>query len=105
MTVTELEEAIGDLIEKIYCAKYIKKLQVVETFLNNGEHLGYILKMGANKPEKPFTIAMEGNEKQFLKFVESQLRFTGLDRIDYFEGVTCDCPNKKKEEENEECCC
>lgn len=103
MTVTEIEKAIEDLIERIYCAKYIKKLKVVETFLDNGEHLGYILKMGVNKPEKPFTIAMEGDCKQFLKFVESQLRFTGLDKIDYFEGYSCDCPNNKGE--NEECCC
>lgn len=103
MTVKELEEAIGDLIENLYCAKYNKKMQVVETFTSDNQHLGYILKLDINKPERPFTIAMEGTDKEFLTFVCKQLRFTGLDRIDYFEGVKCPC--LKETQEDEECCC
>lgn len=85
LTKDELKQAILTIIYNLgYC--YLGKIDIVETFSNN-KHLGYILKLGLNVEDKPFTIACEGNINTFLKFVEEELRKSSLHSISYFKGI------------------
>lgn len=103
MTIKELELAIRDLIRNIYCSEYGRKMELKELLTWDGRHRGYELKLDLNKPERPFMLSFEGDGKEFLKFLEKQLRFSGLNRIDYFEGYRCPCKNE--EENGEDKCC
>lgn len=84
-TSQELEQAVLDIIKKIYCKEYLGKIKVTETKGSFG-HLGYKLELACNKDERPFTVAGEGSATQFLELVEKELRLSGLDRVDYFTG-------------------
>lgn len=82
----ELEQAILELIRRIYCKEYIGRIKVIETFDNN-EHLGYRLELGLNKDERPLSIAFEGSEKEFLSFIEKELKTRNLDAVEYFTAI------------------
>ena len=77
----DIEQAVLDIIERIYCAKYVGKLSVKQW-----AH-GYSLTLGLNNTERPIYIMGEGTEEEFLKLVEKELKFMGLDRTKYFFGV------------------
>lgn len=91
MTTQDIEQAIADMITKIYCKKYQGLLRVTETFETfpgeEPEHLGYKLSLGLNKDEKPLTIAGQGSAEEFLRFIEKELRERRLDRIEYFTAI------------------
>lgn len=87
MTTQELEQAILELIRTIYCKEYIGRLQVIELFNYDKEHLGYLLKLGLNKDEKPLTIAWEGAEDKYLVFLEKELKRLNLSHTKYFTAI------------------
>ena len=82
---------------KLYCKKYIGLLKVDETFSNNN-HLGYRLSIGLNKQEQPLSIAYEGSDVEFIKFIEKELRQRDLSRVEYFTAIqiydTDECKKK-----------
>lgn len=86
-TLVDLEQAILMIICDIYCKKYTGKLKVEETLSSKGNHLGYMLKLGLNNNDKPFTISCEGDSEQFLKFVKTELLRSNFHGIDFFKGV------------------
>lgn len=97
MTTTELEQAILDMFIKLYCKKYTGILKVRETFSSNN-HLGYVVSIGLNKDERPLSIAFEGDDLEFLKFIEKELRHRDLSRVEYFTAIqiykTDECEKK-----------
>lgn len=92
MILTELEQAIRDMLRCIYNKEYIGRLKVEETFNTfPGEdpiHLGYILKLGLNKDEKPLDISYECNtSEEFLCHVEKELKDRSLTRTRYMTAI------------------
>jgi hypothetical protein len=63
MTTEDLELAILELIERLYCRKYIGYIKVHE--LRDPYEpeilMGYKLVLGLNVKEKPLTIAVDGS--------------------------------------------
>lgn len=86
-TLVDLEQAVLNLICNTYCKEYIGKLEVIETLSSNNEHLGYMLKLGLNNNDKPFTISCEGDSEQFIKFIEKELRRSNFHGVDFFKGI------------------
>lgn len=90
MTKKELEQAILELICRIYCKKYIGRLKVEDIFSSfpyEVKHIGYTLKMDLNKDEAPYVLSKEGDEKDFLEFIEKELRNASLVSTDYFTAI------------------
>ena len=61
MTQKDLEQVILELIRTLYCKEYTGRIKVIETF-DGDSHLGYIVKLGLNKDERPLSIACECSE-------------------------------------------
>lgn len=97
MTTKELEQVILELIRTTYCKEYTGRIKVIETF-DGGNHLGYRLELGLNKDERPLSIAGEGSDKEFLSFIERELKDRSLDRTEYFTAIqiynTDECKEK-----------
>jgi hypothetical protein len=91
MTTKDLEQAILDLFEEIYQAKYTAGIKVKELMTWDGNHRGYELILDLNNKEKPLTIAYEGDFKTFLKFLNKELRFMALNRTKYYFGQKFNC--------------
>jgi hypothetical protein len=91
MTVQELEQAIQDMFTELYCKEYTGRLSVKETFSTfPGEeptHLGYIVKIGLNKDEKPIEISKEGTDEEFLSFIKQELKDRSFQRTKYFTAI------------------
>ena len=91
MTVQELEQAIRDMFTELYCKEYTGRLSVVETFSTfPGEdpvHLGYIVKIGLNKDERPIDISKECTAEEFLDFVRQELKDRSFQRTKYFTAI------------------
>lgn len=85
-TPKDLELAILDMLREDYCSEYIGRIKVIETF-SLGKHLGYVLKLGLNKDEKPLAIAMEGSDDEFLKFVHKELCKRKLNKVEYYTAI------------------
>ena len=93
---TQLEEEVRTVIEDIYKAKYIGALQI--TYILDGEvQLGYKLRLGMNKDERPLYIAFEGNKEEFIKYLQQELRNRRLAETEFYYG-------EKLYKSNEECC-
>jgi hypothetical protein len=62
MTTDDLELAILELIERIYCAKYTGYIEVKELRdpYEQDVLMGYKLILGLNVKEKPLTLAADG---------------------------------------------
>lgn len=108
MTLHELEQAIRDMLLAIYKKLYTGRLSVQETFYkfpgSEPEHVGYLLKLGLNKDEKPLAIAYEcATPEEFLKYIEKELKERSLTRTKYMTAIEI-YPNKDGEydEDNEE---
>ena len=105
MTQQELEQAIRDMLLRIYKKQYIGRLSVKETFYTfPGEeptHIGYVLRLGLNKDEKPLSIAVECNTaNEFLACIENELKVRSLTRTRYMTAIQLyenDKDNKEKE--------
>lgn len=79
MDMKDLESAVRDIIEEIYNKKYIGKLKVSKT------PRGFKLDLALGFDDTPHTYAMEGNEKQFLKFVKCELMRAGWNGVEFSE--------------------
>lgn len=102
MTHQELELAVLLIIEKAYCAKYVGELKIQDLLDCNDKPVGYKLQLGLNSPERPLTIQMQGTAKQFLKFVEKELRTRHLHTTSYYMGYKL--PPKEDCDKNTSCC-
>lgn len=80
MTTTELDQVIHDYILDIYHKQYIGKLEI--TKLNP---VGYSIKFGLDRPNKPMTIYAELEDDKFLKFLKQELRNRRFNLIYYGE--------------------
>lgn len=92
MTLQELEQAIRDMLLSIYKKLYTGRLSVKETFYtfpgSDPEHIGYVLKLGLNKDEKPLAIAYEcDTPEEFLKYIEKELKERSLTRTKYMTAI------------------
>lgn len=80
-TILELEQAIRDIICKIYCKLYIGKLEVVEI-----KNSGYMMRLYLNTDSQPICVAANLNKEDFLVFIEQQLRDMHLHHDHYYTG-------------------
>lgn len=68
MTEKELEQVILDCLEDIYNAKYIGKLKV------EIRHGGYLISLGLETSEAPYTIYTELDGEALIKFLKQDFR-------------------------------
>ena len=89
-----MEERVRQLIEWIYCRKYVGYLKVEELTQCNQYHVGWKASIGLHCDEKPVEIAFDGTDDEFLQRLEKRLRQDHLHTTDYFNGykITMD-PN------------
>lgn len=91
MTIHDIEQAILDLIIRLYCKRYegvIKVSEIVYKFPGEEpEHIGYRVDLGLNKDEKPLSIACDGSAEQFLERIEQELKERSLVRTKYFTAI------------------
>lgn len=81
MTPKELEVAILDTIQKVYCKKYVGKIKCIPI-----QPTGWIVILGMNNVDKPITISAELPDDKFLKFFEQELNDRNWDTIHWFTG-------------------
>lgn len=79
-----MREKILQLIEKLYCKKYTGKIKVEKI------KDGYTLVLGLNQEERPIRISGQMGEKDFLKYVENELRLRHLETTEYYYGYKID---------------
>lgn len=91
------ENQVKELIERVYCCKYIGELKL--TKLSDG----YLLSLGLGNPDRPLIFAMDGTPQQFLKALEKRLRQDHLIDTEYSYGMKgikdediCVTPNMTK---------
>lgn len=77
----KLKQQILELIEKIYCKKYIGTLKV-----NHINPIGVTVRFGILNNEKPIYISAELKDDQFLKYIEKELHLRHFDLDKYFVG-------------------
>lgn len=94
--MTPLEEEVKTAINNIYCAEYTGTLKVTE-LKDSGMVIGYKVRLGLNKDERPLYIAFEGNKPDFFKYLEQELRIRRLADTYFYEG-------EKLYKEHVECC-
>lgn len=111
----DLEVAILELIERIYCAKYcgyIKVREIKDCFSTGccstetqSQIIGYELILGLNVKDKPLIIAMSGTQEQFLRFIAKELRSRKLNQTKYFNGYMVDPDSQACETKTKNECC
>lgn len=99
MTKDELKQHILQMIERVYCKKYIGKI-----FIHKLQPVGYTVSLGMNNNDKPIVISAELDDQPFLKFFEEELRHRGLNLVKYFLGVKS-YPNNCSNNINKSCKC
>lgn len=80
--VTELDQAIREIIFKVYDKCYIGKLKVKPLCGT----VGYDLLLALDCEEKPIHIAAELEWNAFCKFIEEELRKRHLHTTSYYTG-------------------
>lgn len=95
MSISQLEQAIQDLIVELYCKVYKPRI-IVREIKDKKEVIGYTLVLSLNNREKALTISSDGTPEQFLKRVREELRSRRLDSVDYYNGYQLD-PDKERE--------
>lgn len=106
MDTKDLELAVLEMIRRLYNAEYTGKIKITQTLKQYPSekdeylNLGYLLELGLNKDERPITLAFEGTQEQFLKFIFNELKHNRYHYTDYFtaEKIYCnkdDCCKKK----------
>lgn len=75
---TEIETKVRNLINKVTNAKYISSLEI---FYEDGL---YTLRLGLNcKDASPISLGFQGNESDFLIFLEKEFRKRKLQNVRY----------------------
>lgn len=94
MTSELMEEQVRQLIERVYCRKYVGYLKATELKDCQGYHFGWKVSLGLYSDEKPLEIAFDGTDDEFLTLLEKRLRQDHLHTTDYYNGykITMD-PN------------
>lgn len=69
MTTTELEQVIQDYFLDIYGKRYIGKLEIKKL-----DPVGYYIKFGMDRPNRPTVIYAELEDSEFLKFLKRQIK-------------------------------
>lgn len=89
-----MEERVRQLIEWVYCRKYVGYLKVEQLKDFQRIPFGWKVSIGLHCDEKPLEIAFDGDEEQFLKLLEKRLRQDHLHTTDFYNGykITMD-PN------------
>lgn len=80
------EEAVKDIIECLYKAKYTAEIKVETLTNSDGNITGYLLILGLNNSEMPLQIAFDGDWDSFLKYIKEELRTRRLSDTEYFFG-------------------
>lgn len=93
---TQLEDEVKAVIESIYKAEYVGTLQITP-ILDGEVQLGYKLRLGMNRDERPLYIAFEGDKDGFIKYLQSELRVRRLAETEFYYG--------DKLYKNDEKCC
>ncbi len=94
--MTPLEKEVRIVIKEIYQAEYVGTL-AIKPIMDNDTIIGYVLKLGLNKDERPLSIAFEGNKDQFVQYLKQELRTRRLAETDFYYG-------EKLYKNHEECC-
>lgn len=89
-----MEDLVRQLIEMIYCEKYIGSLKASELISLQGIPFGWKISIGLHCDRYPLQIAYDGDVYDFLKCLAKRLRQDHLHYTDYFNGykITLD-PN------------
>lgn len=74
-----MRQKLIDIIEKVWCCKYIGPLEVTET------SKGFLVKIGIPDVNKPTVIAADLSEEKFLKFFTDQIREMNVDGFYKYE--------------------
>lgn len=69
MTITELEQAIQGYFQDIYGKCYTGKLSIQK--LNP---VGYCVRFGMDRPNRPTVIYAELEDEEFLKYIKRQIK-------------------------------
>ena len=86
MGTDEIEQAVQEIIKKVYCSDYCKKITVLELIDYLGNIYGYDLKLILNQDERPIRIILEGTVDNFLKNVELELYERNLIDTKFYTG-------------------
>lgn len=80
------EEQVRQLIERIYCYKYVGRIRITELHTAEGGLRGYLIDFGLNRDERPLSIAIDGTAEDCLKYLEKDLRQRRLHYDKYYFG-------------------
>lgn len=85
MTNQELEQAILDIIQQVYCADYNGRLILTRKPDCTGQY-SYGLTLGLNNIDKPLRLAFQGNDGSFLRYIEKEIKSKSLNTVSYYMG-------------------
>lgn len=82
-----LQQAVLDLIKKIYCVEYNHRLEVFKMEGTDNEPTTYILHMYIHtQRNQPMVISYQcETDEEFLSFVERELKLRNLIRSDFYK--------------------
>ena len=86
MGTDEIEQAVHEIIKKVYWSDYCKKITVLELIDYLGNIYGYDLRLILNQDERPIRIILEGTVDNFLKNVELELYERNLIDTKFYTG-------------------
>lgn len=95
MTTQDLELAILEIINRIYCKYYCGKIKVKELFKVCPKQpceepvktiTGYQLILGLNNTERPLIISYEGDVEKFLIHIAKELKVRRLSDTEFYTG-------------------
>ena len=101
MTTQELEQVIQEYFLNIYGKQYIGKLSIQK--LNP---VGYYIKFGMDRTNRPTVIYAEMDDTKFLKFLKQQIKdmrlnnmYNGILKLKYYTNcnpinTSCSCHDK-----------
>ena len=82
-----LQQAVLQLIEKIYCKKYIGRLEVIYHEADDSNPAEYILHMYPHMQLRaPLCMAVQcDTDEEFLQYVEKELKTRNLIRSEFYK--------------------
>lgn len=80
MTTTELEQVIQEYFLNIYNKVYIGKISIQKL-----DPVGYCVRLGMDRPNKPTVIYAELEDDKFLKYLKEQIKSMNVHLTNYGE--------------------